>query len=127
MSNCQELYFLEDDDVPIHVIRFFSKALTGAQLNWHTREKECYGIFYGVELFEAELDGRYFILETDHKNLTYINATFVGKFLRWKLYLQDKNFSLEHVAGKVIDESVPDALSRLCVNNMPDKKSGPKR
>ena len=90
MSNCQELYFLEDDDVPIlqtdasdygiggmlytvrngkvHVIRFFSKALTGAQLNWHTREKECYGIFYGVKLFEAELDGRYFILRTDHKN-----------------------------------------------------------
>ena len=66
MSNCQELYFLEDDDVPIHVIRFFSKALTGAQLN------------YGVELFEAELDGRYFILETDRNNLTYINATFVG-------------------------------------------------
>jgi len=54
VSNCQELYFLEDDDVPIHVIRFFSKALTGAQLNWHSREKECYGIFYGVELFEAE-------------------------------------------------------------------------
>ena len=59
-----------------------------------------------MKLFEAELDGRYFILRTDHKNLTYINATFVGK-----LYLQDKNFSLEHVAGKVIDQSVPDALS----------------
>jgi len=73
-----------------------------------------------VELFEAELDGRYFILETDHKNLTYINATFVGKFLRWKLYLQDKNFSLEHVAGKDIDQSVPDALSWLCLNDMPD-------
>ena len=80
-----------------------------------------------MKLFEAELDGRYFILETDHKNLTYINATFVGKILRWKLYLQDKNFSLEHAAGKDIDESVPDALSRLCVNNTPDKKSGPKR
>ena len=82
VSSCQELYFLEDDDVPIHVIRFFSKALTGAQLNWYTREKECYGIFYGVELFEAELDGRYSILSTDHKNLTYINATYAGKILR---------------------------------------------
>ena len=35
--------------------------------------------------------------------------------------------SLEHVAGKDVDQSVPDALSRLCVNNMPDKISGPKR
>ena len=64
------------------VTRFFSKALTGAQLNWHTRGKDCYGIFFGVKLFEAELDGRYFILRTDHKKLTYINATFVGKILR---------------------------------------------
>ena len=80
-----------------------------------------------MELSEAELDCRYFILKTDHKNLTYINATFVGKILRWKLYLQDKNFSLEHVAGKDVDQSISDALSRLCVNIMPDNKSGPKR
>ena len=60
-SNCQELYFLEDTATPIlqtdvsdygiggyifmltngkvRVVRFFSKALTGAQLNWSVREK----------------------------------------------------------------------------------------
>ena len=62
ISNYQELYFLEDTATPIlqtdasdcgiggylymvtngkvRVIRFFSKALTGPQLNWSTREKE---------------------------------------------------------------------------------------
>jgi hypothetical protein len=58
ISNCQELYFLEDTasdygiggylyrvtNGKVRVIRFFSKALTGAQLNWSTRKKECYGI-----------------------------------------------------------------------------------
>ena len=110
VSNCKELYFLEDTATPIlqtdafdysiggymymvtngqvRVIRFFSKALVGAQLNWSAREKECYGIFYGVRLFEDLLDNRYFILKTDHMNLTYINVTFTGKVLRWKLYLQ---------------------------------------
>ena len=66
ISNCQELYFLEDTVSPIlqtdasdygvggylfsvtngkvRVIRFSSKALIGAQLNWSAREKECYGI-----------------------------------------------------------------------------------
>ncbi len=65
ISNCQELYFLEDTVTPIlqtdasdygvggylysvingkvRVIRFFSKALVGAQLKWSAREKECYG------------------------------------------------------------------------------------
>ena len=68
ISNCQELYFLEDTATPIlqtdasdygiggylymvtngrvRVIRFFSKALVGPQLNWSTREKECYGIYF---------------------------------------------------------------------------------
>jgi RNase H-like domain found in reverse transcriptase len=88
ISNSQELYFLEDTATPIlqtdasdygfggyvfmvtggkvRVVRFFSKALIGAQLNWTVREIECYGIFYGVRLFEDLLDNRPFILKTDH-------------------------------------------------------------
>jgi hypothetical protein len=31
----------------VRVVRFFSKALTGAQLNWSFRENECYGILCG--------------------------------------------------------------------------------
>jgi hypothetical protein len=77
----------------VHVIRFFSKALTGAQLNWSVRQKECYGIFYGVRLFKDLMDNRPFILKTDHKNLTYLNVTLTGKVLRWKLYLQIKTHS----------------------------------
>jgi hypothetical protein len=52
-------------------------------------------------------------------NLTYINVTFTGKVLRWKMYLQDKDFNLYHVAGKEEHQFVPDALSRLCVNHIP--------
>jgi hypothetical protein len=103
ISNCQELYFLEDTATPIlqtdaseygidgylymvtngkvRVIRFFSKALIGPQLNWSTREKECYGIYFGVKTFEDLLDNRRFILKTDHMNLTYVKLT--GKVQRW--------------------------------------------
>ena len=105
----------------VRVIRYFSKPLQGAQLNWSAREKECYGIYYGVKQFEDLLDNRHFILKTDHKNLTYINVTLTGKVLRWKLYLQDKDFHLMHVPGKEVHQYVPDALSRLCENNMPPK------
>jgi len=70
VSNCQELCFLEGTATPIlqtdaydygigaymhmvtngqvRVIRFFSKSLVGSQLNWSAREKECYGIYYGM-------------------------------------------------------------------------------
>jgi len=81
VSNCQELYFLEDTSTSIlqtdasdygiggylymvtngivRPIRFYSKAITGSQLNWSAREKECYGIYYGVKLFEELLDNKY--------------------------------------------------------------------
>ena len=45
--------------------------------------------------------------------LTYINVTFTGKVLRWKMYLQDKDFDLYHVSGTEEHQFVPDALSRL--------------
>jgi len=111
----------------VRVVRFFSKALIGPQLNWSVREKECFGIFYGVRLFEDLLDNRPFILKTDHMNLTYLNVTLTGKVLRWKLYLQDKDFHLCHVPGKEVHQGVPDALSRLCENHMPVKQDAETR
>ena len=58
-------------------------------------------------------------------NLRYLNVTLTGKVLRWKLYLQDKDFHLYHVPGKEVHQQIPDALSRLCENNMPPKHVNP--
>ena len=60
-------------------------------------------------------------------NLTYLNVTLTGKVLRWKLYLQDKDFHLCHVPGKEVHQGVPDALSRLCENHMPVKQDAETR
>jgi hypothetical protein len=76
----------------IRVVRFFSKFLTGSQLNWSATKKECYGIYYYVKLLEDLLVNRYFIHKKDYMNLTSINVTFTSNALRWKLYLQDKEF-----------------------------------
>jgi hypothetical protein len=76
------MYMIVDHQV--RVIRYFIKSLAGSQLNWSAGEKECFGIYYGVKLFEDLLDSRYFISKTDHMDLTYINVTFIGKVLRWK-------------------------------------------
>jgi hypothetical protein len=63
-------------------------------------KKEYYGIYYGVRLFE------------DHKNLTYLNVTLTGRILRWKLYLQDKDFYLCHVPGTEVHQGVPASKAR---------------
>jgi hypothetical protein len=90
VSNCQELYFLEDAATPTTVsgdIQYVHDS--GSSSTSH------------------------------HMILSYINVTFTDKVLRWKLYLQGKDFDLYLVSGKEKHQLVSDALSRLCVNSVP--------
>jgi hypothetical protein len=107
-------YIFQRVDGQERPIIFLSKALHGAQLNWSTIEKEAYAIFYTLKTHDHLLRDIPFTLKTDHKNLTYINLESSQKVRRWKLFLQDFNFKMEHVAG--VDNPVADAFSRLCVN-----------
>jgi transposase InsO family protein len=102
-------------------IIFFSKALHGAELNWSTIEKEAYAIFLTLTKFSHLLRDNKFLLKTDHKNLTYIDAGSSQKVRRWGIALQEFDFDIEHVPGK--DNFVADSFSRLCVNNQPVKNA----
>lgn len=93
-------------------IIFISKALLNEQLRWATIEKEAYAIFFVLKAYEYLLRDNKFLLRTDHKNLTYLNLNPSPKVQRWKLFIQEFNFDIEHVAGK--DNFVADAFSRLC-------------
>ncbi len=55
-------------------IRFIIKALHKAQLNWSTFEKEAYAIFYTITKFDFLLRDVQFVVETDHKNLTFLKT-----------------------------------------------------
>jgi len=104
-------------------IIFFSKALHGAELNWATIEKEAYAIFLTLSKFGHLLRDNKFLLKTDHKNLTYINAGSSQKVRRWGIAMQEYDFTIEHVPGK--DNFVADSLSRLVANNSPVKPTPP--
>ena len=104
----------------VYVVQFFSNALFGPQLNWSVRQKECFGIFYNVRLFEDLLDNRPFILKTDHIKLTYLNVTLTGKVLRWKLYLKD--FHLCHVPGKEYQTHCLGYVRTTCQPNKSQKR-----
>ena len=104
-------------------IIFFSKALHGAELNWATIEKEAYAIFLTLSKFGHLLRDNKFLLKTDHKNLTYINAGSSQKVRRWGIAMQEYDFIIEHVPGK--DNFVADSLSRLVANNSPVKPEVP--
>ena len=54
--------------------------------------------------------GKYFLIETDHRNLQWIEQSQVPIVVRWRNHLQQFNFRIRHIAGKL--NCVADFLSR---------------
>ena len=94
-------------------IAFWSKKFSEAAIRWPTIEKEGYAIFGGVKRFAYYLVGKEFIIETDHNNLTWMEASEVPKIVRWRIYLQSFSFKIRHIKGT--ENTVADALSRLLI------------
>ena len=91
---------------------FISKTLAREQFRWSTPEKEAFAIYYALIQLEYLIRDVHFTIRTDHKNLTYINTETNPKVKRWKLAIQEFDFSLEHIIGK--DNIIADVFSRLC-------------
>jgi hypothetical protein len=105
---------VDGKEVPIE---FLSKSFTREQTRWSTPEQEAYAIFYALRKWDHLLCDIKFTLQTDHKNLIYVNLEGSAKVRRWKLLMQEYNFDIEHVAG--VDNVVADAFSRLCALTEP--------
>lgn len=88
-----------------------SQAFNDTQAKWNTTEQEAYAIFYSVTELRHFLLGHRFTLETDHRNLTFLERSDIGKVTRWRLRLQEYTYDVLHRAG--VDNTVADALSRV--------------
>lgn len=99
---------IDGKEIPI---AFMSKALSERESRWSTPEKECYAIYYSLVKFEHLLRDIYFVIRTDHKNLTYMNESANAKVNRWKMKIQHFTFDIEYIPGE--ENIVADGFSRL--------------
>lgn len=111
------------------VIAYASRALSKAEKNYSQLDREALAIVFAVKIFHQYVYGRCFILETDHKPLTYIFGGKKGlpqmassRVQRWGVFLSGYNFDIKHIKGK--DNCMADGLSRLSsnVNNVDKSK-----
>ena len=91
-----------------------SKKFTEVATRWDPYKKEAYAAYYGVHYFSYYLRGKPIILETDHRNLLWIEKSEVPIVIRWRVYLQSFTIWLRHISGP--KNVVADWLSRM--NNM---------
>ena len=105
-----------------HPIAFVSKSLTATQLKWSVLQKEAYGIFFCCKELEYLLRDRFFTIETDHRNLTFMNTDSNPMVTRWKLAQQELNFNIKYLKGS--ENIISDPFSRLCKNFMKEDPLG---
>ena len=96
-------------------IAYASKCLSPAECKWATFKKEYYSIFYNIRKFRYYLFGREFVVQTDHKGLTYNKALekriSYDAMLRWAIELSTYEFTVEYKKGE--ENVTADMLSRL--------------
>jgi len=96
---------------------YFSQTLTDVQRRWSTYEQELYAILVGMtkEPYSTLLKMKEFLVETDHRNLTFLQkiASDTGnrKLNRWLMIMMEFTFTIHHVAGAA--NSIADVLSRF--------------
>ena len=93
-------------------INFISKKLSTAEKNYSTTEKECLAIVWAVKMFRNYLDGKEFIIETDHNSLQYLDqAKFINsRPMRWSMVLQQCSYVIKVIKGS--QNHAADYLSR---------------
>ena len=102
-----------DDEGCLHPVLVASRKLLDRETRYSTVEKECLALVWAVDKFHRYIFGREFVIETDHRPLTYlkISCTTNGRLMRWALALQDYSFTVMPISGSTILEA--DVLSRL--------------
>jgi len=95
------------------VIAYLSRGLTPAETRLDVRELECLAVIHACESLRPYLqNNRPFLIQTDHKNLTWLRNVKhdSGRLARWALRLSEFPYYLEHIPGTANVEA--DALSR---------------
>ena len=80
-------------------IGFASQKFSNIASRWDAFKKEAYAAFYGVSHFGYYLRGKPFLLETDHRNLLWIEKSEVPIVVRWRVFLQSFVMFVRHISG----------------------------
>jgi len=94
-------------------VAYISRRLSRAEANYSVVERECLAIVWAISKFYSYLYGRQFVLQTDHRPLTYLDKTKMSnaRVMRWALSLQPFRYRVESIKGS--DNVGADYLSRI--------------
>ena len=103
---------LQEQGDKLHPVAYVSRKLLDRETRYSTIEKECLAIVWTLKKLDRYLWGQRFLLQTDHKPLTFLNSAMFknNRILGWSLALQGYSFEVKEIAGR--DNILADMLSR---------------
>ena len=106
------------DDKQERPIAYVSRTLTPAEKNYSQLEKEALAIVFAVKKFHNYIYGRQFLIESDHRPLSFLFGEHKAvpqmassRIQRWALTLSAYRYSIRYKAGNLLGNA--DAFSRL--------------
>lgn len=101
-------------------ISFFSRKLSKAQCNYSTYDRELLAVYHAIKYFRHWLEGKHFIVFTDHKPLIYAFQQKPDKCsprqFRHLDFISQFTTDIRHVSGQ--DNVVADTLSRCFIEEL---------
>ena len=105
-----QIFTRKDGTIEYQPIAFSSKRFSDPATKWDAYKREAYAIYHAVHSFAWYLRGKEFLVETDHRNLQWIEASQSPIVCRWRALLQSFKFRIFHIPGR--ENRVADWLSR---------------
>jgi hypothetical protein len=104
---------LQEEEDGLHPVMYASIKLLPRESRYSIGEKEAYAVVFSIRRFYKYLYGRHFGIQTDCQSLSILNGKLANnaRVMRWQLFLQSFNFTVEVIRGK--DNGISDYLSRM--------------
>ena len=108
--------FQYDDRGYENVVCYASRKFLPAERNWSTFSQEASTVVWALERFAEYTQGYHTIVECDHRNISFVKKSAMPQLARWRLRLQDMDFSVRFLAGS--GNQTADGLSRQHVDDV---------
>jgi hypothetical protein len=107
--------FQYDDRGYENVVCYASRKFLPAERKWSTFSQEASTVVWALERFAEYIQGYHVIVECDHRNISFVKRSSMPQLARWRLRLQDCDFSIRYLSGPRNQTS--DGLSRQHVDD----------
>jgi hypothetical protein len=108
--------FQYDDRGYENVVCYASRKFLPAERNWSTFSQEASTVVWALERFSEYTQGYHVIVECDHRNISFVKKSAMPQLARWRLRLQDVDFSIRYLSGP--QQVCADGLSRQHIDDV---------